>query len=49
MYTTIQALNDKITSMKNNLYNEMSFIHYVHVTTKRLVSNDKNIYKIHKN
>ena len=27
----------------------MSFIDYVHVITKLLVSNDKNIYKIHKN
>ena len=27
----------------------MSFINYVHVTTKFLVSNNKNIYKIHKN
>ena len=35
--------------MKNNLYNEMSFIDYVHVITKFLVSNDKNIYKIRKN
>ena len=35
--------------MKNNLYNEMSFIDYVHVITKFLVPNDKNIYKIRKN
>ena len=48
-YKSIRALNKKITSMKNNLYNEMSFIDYVHVITKFLVSNDKNIYKIHKN
>ena len=48
-YKTIRALNNKITSMKNNLYNEMSFIDYVHVITKVLVSNDKNIYKIRKN
>ena len=27
----------------------MSFIDYVHLITKFLVSNDKNIYKIHKN
>ena len=36
-YKTIRALNNKITSMKNNLYNEMSFIDYVHVVTKFLV------------
>ena len=48
-YRSIRALNNKITSMKNNLYSEMSFIDYVHVITKFLVSNDKNIYKIHKN
>ena len=48
-YKTIPALNNKITSMKNNLYNEMSFIDCVHVITKFLVSNDKNIYKIRKN
>ena len=48
-YKSIRALNKKITSMKNNLYNEMSFIDYVHVITKFLVSNDKNIYKIRKN
>ena len=48
-YKTIMALNNKITSMKNNLYNEMRFIVYVHVITKVLVSNDKNIYKIRKN
>ena len=47
-YKTIRALNNKITSMKKNLYNEMSFIDYVHVITKFLVSNDKNIYKIRK-
>ena len=48
-YKTIRALNNKITSVKNNLYNEMSFTDYVHVVTKCLVSNDKNIYKIRKN
>ena len=48
-YKSIRALNNKITSMKNNLYSEMSFIDYVHVITKFLVSNDKNIYKICKN
>ena len=48
-YKTIRALNNKITSVKNNLYNEMSFTDYVHVVTKFLVSNDKNIYKIRKN
>ena len=48
-YKTIRALNNKITSMKNNLYSEMRFIVYVHVITKVLVSNDKNIYKIRKN
>ena len=47
-YKSIRALNNKITSMKNNLYSEMSFIDYVHVITKFLVSNDKNIYKIRK-
>ena len=48
-YKSIRALNNKITSMKNDLYSEMSFIDYVHVITKFLVSNDKNIYKICKN
>ena len=48
-YKTIRVLNNKITSVKNNLYNEMSFIDYVHIVTKFLVSNDKNIYKIRKN
>ena len=48
-YITIRALNNKIISMKNNLHNEMSFIDYVHVITKFLVSNDKNSYKIRKN
>ena len=33
-YKTIQALNNKITSTKNTLYNEMSFIDYVHVKIK---------------
>ena len=35
--------------MKNNLQNEMSFIDYVHVITKFLVSNEKNISKVRKN
>ena len=35
--------------MKNILHNEMSFIDYVHVFTKFLVLNDKNISKICKN
>ena len=48
-YKTIWALYNKIASMKNKLYNQMSFIDYVHVITKFLVSNDKNIYKIRKN
>ena len=48
-YRSIRALNNKIRSMKNNLYSKMSFIDYVHVITKFLVSNDKNIYKIRKN
>ena len=48
-YKSIGALNNEITSMKNNLYSEMSFVDYVHVITKFLVCNDKNIYKIHKN
>ena len=48
-YKSIQVLNNKITSMKNDLYSEMSFIDYVHVITKFLVSNDKNIYEIRKN
>ena len=48
-YKTIWALYNKIASMKNNLYNQMSFIDYVHVITKFLVSNDKNNYKIRKN
>ena len=48
-YKTIRAFNNKITSMKNNLYNEMSFIDYEHVITKFLVHSDKNIYKIRMN
>ena len=48
-YKTIGTLNNKIRSMKNNLYNEMSPTDYVHVITKFLVCNDKNIYKIRKN
>ena len=48
-YKTIRTLNNKITSMKNDLYNEMIFIDHVHVITKFLVSNDKNIYEIRKN
>ena len=48
-YKTIRTRNNKITSMKNDLYNEMIFIDYVHVITKFLVSNDKNIYEIRKN
>ena len=48
-YKFIRALNNKITSMKNNLCSEMSFIDYAHVITKFLVSNDKSIYKIRKN
>ena len=48
-YKTIRTLNNKITSMKNDLYNEMIFIDSVHVITKFLVSNDKNIYEIRKN
>ena len=28
-YESIRALNNKITSMKNDLYSEMSFIDYV--------------------
>ena len=35
--------------MTKNLHSEMSFIDYVHVITKFLVSNDKNISKIHQN
>ena len=31
--------------MKNNLYSKMSVIDYVHIITKFLVSNDKNLYK----
>ena len=49
IYKSIRALNNEITSMKNNLYSEMSFVDNVHVITKFLVCNDKNIYKIHKN
>ena len=45
-YKSIWTLNNKITSMKNDLYSEMSFIDYVHVITKFLVSNDKNIYNL---
>ena len=48
-YKSIWALNNKITSMKNDLYSEMSFIDYVHVITKCLVSNDNKIYTIHWN
>ena len=46
---SVRALNNKITTMKNNLYSEMSFIDHVHVITKFLVPNNKNIYKILKN
>ena len=35
--------------MKNNLHNEMSFIDYVHVVAKFLLSIDENISKICKN
>ena len=45
-YKTIWVLNNKITSMKNNIYSQISFIRYVHVITKFLMSNDKNTYKI---
>ena len=48
-YKTIRTLYNKITSMKNSLHNEMSFIDYVHVVTKFLLLNDKNISKIRKN
>ena len=48
-YKSIRALSNKITSMKKNLYNETSFIDYVHVITKFLGSNDKNICKVRKN
>ena len=48
-YKTIRTINNKITSMKNNLHNETSFIDYVHLITKLLVSNDQNISKICKN
>ena len=34
--------------MKNSLHNGMSFIDYVHVVTKFLVLNDRNISKIRK-
>ena len=44
-YKSIRALDNKITSMKNNLYNKMSFIDYVHLIAKFLVSNNSNIYK----
>ena len=40
-YKTIRTLNNKTTSIKNTLPNEMSFLDYVHVVTKFLVSNDK--------
>ena len=33
-YKIIRALNDKITSMKNNLYSEMSFIAFTPICTK---------------
>ena len=42
----IQTLNNKITSMKNHLHTETSFIDYVYVITKLLVSNDTNISNI---
>ena len=48
-YKTIRPLNNKMTSLKNNFYNEISFIYYVHVIKMFFVSNDKNIYKIRKN
>ena len=48
-YKTIWILYNKITSIKNSLHNEMTFIDYVHVVTKFLVLNNKNISKIRKN
>ena len=48
-YKTLRTLYNKITSVKNDLHNEMSFIDYLHVVTKFFVLNDKNISKIRKN
>ena len=48
-YKTILTLNEKITSMKNNLHSKISFIDYKHVITNILMSNSKNICKIRKN
>ena len=48
-YKTIWTFYNKITSMKNSLHIEMSFIDYVHVVTNFLVLNEKNISKIRKN
>ena len=48
-YKTIRTLDNKLTPIKNNLHNKISFIDYVHVITKFLVSNDKNISKICQN
>ena len=48
-YKTFRTLYNKITSMKNSLHNEMSFIDYVHFVIKVSVLNDKNISKIRKN
>ena len=48
-YKTIWTLYNKVTSMKNSLHNEMSLAYYVHVVTKFLALNDKNISKTRKN
>ena len=48
-YKNIRTLYNKITSMKNILHNEISFLDYVHVATKFLVLNNKNITKVYKN
>ena len=47
-YITIDRLNIKITSMKNNLHKEKGFIDHAHIFTKLLVSNVKNISTFHK-
>ena len=48
-HKTIRTLYYKITSTKNSLHNEISFMDYVPAITNVLVLNDKNISKICKN
>ena len=49
LYLKLLTLHNKITIKKNGLHSKTSFIDYVHVIVKFLVSNDKKISKIRKN